>query len=243
VTDRDPQSGGGHFLKQKRDISMMRFAKLFLVYAMVGLWLTHARAQGTNSTDWFISPVGFRALMSNRAVLAELHPSDDQAKALETLRQEVSDKQVAMARQENLQRPEGQREATPKGLERANALIVDWQKNVAKVLEHEQLLRLREIQIQYVGAIGFTTTQVQTALSLTDDQKKQAQKIVDELSSKLRDLAMADGGDRETWRRKSSELHIQAFDKAHSLLTEPQKTSWKTLIGKPFIKPFEEPKQ
>ena len=219
----------------------MRFAKPLLVYAIVGLWSTLARAQGADSTEGFIGPVGFYPLMSNPAVLTELHPSDDQAKALQALHQDASDKLLAKTGQDDQQLPKEQRAAERRA--RANALTIDWQKNVAKVLNHEQLRRLTEIQIQYAGAIGFTTARVQKALRLTDDQKKQAQEIVDELSRMLRGLAMTDGGNHETLRRKISEQHVQALDKAYALLNEPQKTSWKTLIGEPFIRPFEEPQR
>ena len=37
---------------------MMRYAKLVLIYAMIGFWSAHAWAQGTDSTEWFIGPVG-----------------------------------------------------------------------------------------------------------------------------------------------------------------------------------------
>lgn len=102
---------------------------------------------------------------------------------------------------------------------------------VAEVLQPAQLRRFKQIRVQKLKDKAFQDAEVQIALKLTDDQKKQLQIIADEQQKKLlREEALT-----AEMVDKSSAEHIE---KVLSVLTDRQRETWKDLVGPEFkIKP------
>ena len=111
-------------------------------------------------------------------------------------------------------------------------------KEVEKILKPEQLTRLKQIARQQGGPGAYLKAENVKDLTITDEQKTKLMGINTELNKDLDELRRSGGKGGfnippET-REKMENLTKDANEKAAAVLTEEQKTKWKTLIGEPY---------
>ena len=101
----------------------------------------------------------------------------------------------------------------------------EWGKELENVLLPAQVVRLNEIQVQYLGFRVFRTPSLQAVLGLTADQRARIEEI-----NRLR-VANEDEvyGSKAQWQGQNQ----AAFDAVVSLLTNKQKETLKKLRGAP----------
>jgi hypothetical protein len=115
-------------------------------------------------------------------------------------------------------------------------------KEVEKILKPEQMTRLRQIARQQGGPSAYLSTENAKDLKLTDDQKKKLRDIADELQKDTMALFQGGGFGSPETREKMQMLNKEATEKAAGVLTDEQKSTWKTLTGEPFTVQFGGPR-
>jgi hypothetical protein len=180
-----------------------------------------------------IRPVGgmaFRAMVGNSVMLlrnknvqVELKLDQAQTEKVEELQRKFMEEQrretAGKDADELFRKTEDflLKKATTKGEELA-----------ADVLKPEQAKRLKEISIQRRGVQAYTDIEVAKALALSDTQKNKIEAICSDEEKKMKDIVA-----KRDWRARQS-LQKETNERAAALLTEPQKKTWRDLIGKPF---------
>jgi Spy/CpxP family protein refolding chaperone len=114
----------------------------------------------------------------------------------------------------------------------------EQQKQLAAILNADQLKRYRQLELQQQGPAALQETAVQDELKLTQDQKTKVEAILSEQRDAMRDLRQSGAGDREAMRSKTAELRKKTSEKLEAVLTEEQKTQWKAMLGAPFTFPI-----
>lgn len=130
---------------------------------------------------------------------------------------------------QDLSREERQKQAATRRAER--------EKQLAAIMNADQMKRYRQLQLQQQGASALGETAVQEELKLTADQKTKVEAIVSEQSEAMRSARESAAGDREGMRAKTAEIRKKSQEKLEALLTEDQKTQWKAMLGTPFTFP------
>jgi Spy/CpxP family protein refolding chaperone len=213
---------------------MRSFGKMVVALGVVALTAAPARAQQGRGFGMFGG--GGAALLTNKGVQKELKVTDEQAGKLDTLAQEMRDKQ---REQFEKFRDIPKEERREKAQEAGRTLNAELLKRLRDVLQPEQVKRFEQIQLQQSGPNAFLTPRVQEGLKLTDDQKSKIREINDDLGQSMRDAAQDFQSDREGTMKKIVALRKQATEKAVGVLTDEQKKSWRDLTGEPFEVKFE----
>ncbi len=120
----------------------------------------------------------------------------------------------------------------------------DLEKALAGVLKADQSKRLKQIQVQAAGLAAFSLDDVQSALKLTDAQKKEIKDAAEGLQKDTQDAFQGAQGDREKMAdamKKVQTLRSDAMDKIVKGLTDDQKKTWKDLTGDKFELSFGPP--
>jgi hypothetical protein len=115
-------------------------------------------------------------------------------------------------------------------------------KEVEKILKPEQMTRLKQIARQQGGPTAYLKPENVKDLEITDEQKTKLRSISTELDKDVGELRRSGGKggfnlSPET-REKIESLTKEANEKATALLTDEQKSKWKTLIGEPYTVRF-----
>jgi hypothetical protein len=106
---------------------------------------------------------------------------------------------------------------------------------VEKILKPEQMTRLKQIARQQGGPMAYLKAENVKDLTITDEQKTKLKSISTELDKDRQELFR--GGFGAETREKLEALTKEANEKAAAVLTEEQKTKWKTLVGEPYTVP------
>jgi hypothetical protein len=106
-----------------------------------------------------------------------------------------------------------------------------------KILNEDQMKRLKQLQLQRQGMAALAETEVQSELKLTADQKSKVEAALQEQRQAMRDAFQDGGGDPQAARAKMEELRKKTNEKLEALLTEEQKSQWKAMLGAPFTFP------
>ena len=101
----------------------------------------------------------------------------------------------------------------------------------------DQFKRFEQITTQALGFQAFSQPEIQKALTITDAQKEQIEKIQQENMASMRDAFQANQGDRDAAMKSMTEIRNKSMEKAKALLSAEQKTKWEELVGKPFQMP------
>jgi len=216
---------------------MMRgaYAKV-LTAGLIVLAASPAFAQPPRERGGFGPPGGMTApgaaaLLRNDKVQEELKLTDDQKADLKKAADAVSDKykaDIAKARADMDREKMG---------ELRKAENADQEKAAAGVLKPEQAKRLKQIEVQTAGLGAFSMDDVQTALKLTDAQKKDVKTAADDMQKDVQDLFKDAQGDREKMAgafKKVQELRTESLDQIVKGLGDDQKKVWKDLTGDKF---------
>jgi hypothetical protein len=161
-------------------------------------------------------------LLRQESVQKELKLSEEQKKKAEELGEQMREKFQEAFGLEGEERAKKMRELTAEN-----------NKAVAGILKPEQLKRLKQISYQLRGSTAFTDPEVAKALRLTDEQKKDIQKINQDSFAQMREFFQGGPPDEEG-RKKIAEIRKEASVKAVKVLTDKQRATWKDLQGKPF---------
>ena len=213
---------------------MRSFGKMVLAFGLVALSTVPAMAQGRGGFGFGMG--GGPMLLSNKGVQQELKVTDAQAEKLDTLAQELGQKQ----REEfgKLQ-DVPQDERREKMQELSRSINEEMQKSLNGILKSEQTKRFQQIQLQQAGVNAFSTPRVEKELELTADQKSKIRLINEDLAESTREAFRGGQSDRAAAMQKITQLRKEGLEKATALLTDDQKKSWKDLTGEPFEVKFE----
>lgn len=115
--------------------------------------------------------------------------------------------------------------------------IID--QKISESLTQEQQTRLKQIELQQAGIAALVRDEVVGQLKITEAQRIELSKVIDETSSSLRSLAFdqRSRGDEATdvRRERMQELSRQREEKMLSVLSDEQKQAWKALLGSPAL--------
>lgn len=109
-------------------------------------------------------------------------------------------------------------------------------KELGEILQKEQIDRLKQIMMQRRGIGALGDADVVKLLKFTDEQKGQVDKIMLEFAQKLPQPGFGKRGGRDARAdlAKTKELEKEYLQKVVDSLTEEQKQTWKSLVGRPF---------
>jgi Spy/CpxP family protein refolding chaperone len=106
-------------------------------------------------------------------------------------------------------------------------------KGANHVLRPEQFKRLGQIELQLRGIWGLVRSETQRRLNLSDKQKLEIRSIVENLEKGIKEAGKDDKNRAEAWK-KIHALYQEANQQALDRLTEPQRKTWKEMVGEPF---------
>jgi Spy/CpxP family protein refolding chaperone len=161
-------------------------------------------------------------LLTQKSVQDELKLSDEQVTKV---------KQLAEKQRESLQ---GLRDLSPE--ERRTKMqeqVKANEKAVADILNPDQVKRIKQISLQQQGTMALASTEVASALKLTDEQKDKLRSIQQDMRASFGQRGQG-GRPSEEDRKKLEEARKAASEKVMNLLTAEQKTKWKEMTGEPF---------
>ncbi len=183
---------------------------------------------------------GPAALLSNPSVQKELGLDDGQLASMGEMQQAMRNSmREAFSQLQGTPREE-MREKLQELMQETNTKVMS---QVEKILKPDQMKRLKQINFQQIGILGYgNSKEMQAALKLSDDQTEKLKQIREDTQADVRELMQSlrgggRGGDRNAFadlRKKSEALRTEAKTEAMDLLTSEQKTAWKELTGKPF---------
>jgi hypothetical protein len=203
---------------------MRRVRNTVLTLGLLALAVSPALAQRQRGPRPAPGPA---QLLAMPEVLTEIKATDEQKAAITKISDKYKD-DIAAART-NMDR---EKMADLRKQENA-----DVEKAVPDVFKADQVKRLHQLGVQASGLGAFAKEDVQTALKLTDDQKKNIKETADDLQKDVQDLFQGVQGDRSKMAEafaKSQTMSKDALDKVVNGLTDDQKKSWKDLTGEKF---------
>jgi hypothetical protein len=107
-----------------------------------------------------------------------------------------------------------------------------------KILNEDQMKRLKQLTLQRAGLSALGETPVQEELKLTSDQKSKVDAVLQEQRAAMREAFQdGGGGDPQAARAKMEEMRKKSNEKLEAILTADQKTQWKAMLGTPFTFP------
>lgn len=201
---------------------------LALLASVVIAGSASAQGRGFGGRGGF-GAAGGAMLLRMPEVQAELKLSDEQKTKLSEMFAQQRGGRQGGGQFQGLSREERQRQMA----ERREAR----QKQLAAVLNADQLKRYRQLELQQQGMAALARTEVQDELKLTADQKSKIEGALREQSEAMREARQSAAGDRNTMRSKTAEVRRQTEGKLNAILTEEQKTQWKAMLGAPFTFP------
>lgn len=212
---------------------------------IVGLVATSASAQqGRRGFGFFgggFGPGGnLLTLATNEAVQKELGIGADLAAKLTSLRddyraaiqKEYQTAGIDFQNFQNLSADERQK-VMAKMTEINTKLNEEFTPQLAKLLSADQMVRLKQIQIQAQGATALTANpEVAKELNLSEEQQRKLSDLQAEYARRQRDLFAS--GDPQERLAKMRELSSERDAKMLAVLTDEQKQKFTALKGEPF---------
>ena len=207
-------------------VRMFAFAALLAVLAPAG-----AQAQGRGGRGGFGGP---GQLLQIPEVQKELKLDEAQIDLLKQLSAEMREKGQALFQgAQNLSEDERNK--------RFRDFRAESDKKVGEILDAKQKTRLRQLEIQQMGARAVSRPDVQDELKLTADQKQKIQAAVEGEGAAMRAAFEGfQGGQNMTDQQrqdafaKMREVRTQTDAKITAVLTEAQKKQLVTMQGAPF---------
>lgn len=183
------------------------------------------------------------ALLTNRSVQEELRISEDQKKKIDAASRKLNDMRQEKMKEagitlKNILQKRAEMDRITK------ALNAEADRILSSVLDDKQTARFKQIRLQQRGLRAFTTEEVETALKLSDDQKKKIKDTIEGLNKEFEEARKEAGMDlaklTELFARHR-EKSKEALGKVAATLTMEQKKTWKEMSGEPFEIKFERP--
>jgi hypothetical protein len=187
------------------------------------------RPGGPGGPGGFGPPAGLQMtaamLLRNDKIVEELKLTDDQKADVKKAVDKVNEKY-----RDEFDKARGDREKIGDLFKSQNE---DMEKAMVSVLKADQAKRLKQIEVQAAGTEAFSRDDLQSALKLTDKQKKTVREEQDGLQQVIRDLFKDAQGDREKMAaivKKSQTLRAETLANVVKGLSDDQKTSGPGLV-------------
>jgi hypothetical protein len=213
---------------------MYAFRNTVLAVSAAVWWCCPAPAQTIPAKEAHVNSTP--PLITVKSVQKELKMTEEQIKKVEQIPALV--KKKIQAQLDSLDELEG-RELREKSKEVRELYRKAFPKFLAEVLTKEQMARLKQISLQFLGAKAFIDPDVVKALDLTPEQQKTMQKIVDDTSKETFEIYLKATDDTKAARKKVDELNKKQMDAALNALSDQQKKAWKEVIKDPFEVKFD----
>lgn len=122
---------------------------------------------------------------------------------------------------------------TPERNKKLRDLQAGAEMAVSKILRPEQMKRALQLQLQSLGVLALSESEVASQLQLTDEQRSTVSTLRQELLTQQRSVR---GIDPREGQKKRDEIAGAQLAKAFDLLTPTQQAKWKELTGKPLAR-------
>ncbi len=173
-------------------------------------------------------PMLMLGLFRNPQVQKELKLTEEQRTKLEQLGEQLREKFRGLGQELRNLSPE-ERE---KRLESLNAEV---EKELAKILNEQQLKRLRQISLQVEGLAALGRPSIAKEVGITEEQQAKIREILREAAEKRRAIfQQGPTGDPQARFQEMQKIRQWVDEQIEKLLTERQKKRWRELIGEPF---------
>jgi Spy/CpxP family protein refolding chaperone len=116
----------------------------------------------------------------------------------------------------------------------SKTIIEEVSKELPKVLNKDQLVRLKEIALQQAGIHAFVEPEVQKTLKITAEQNKKLKALMEETQKEYLVIRQTRTDDFEGSKKRDHELQRKTMKKAEALLTAEQLKGWHRLRGETF---------
>lgn len=166
----------------------------------------------------------FLTLSLFEEVRADIKTTADQNTKIEALLEKMNGE-----RQDAFSGGNGDFDAIRTAVEKLNAKYDD---EVAKLLSSDQNTRLKQLFIQYNGAVALTNPSIQKDLELTDDQKAKVKAAQDDQGKKMRDLF--GNGPPDDFQKAMQKLQDETKIALEKVLTDDQRAKFKSMEGAKF---------
>ncbi len=173
-------------------------------------------------------PMLMLGLLRNPQVQQELKITEEQRSKLEQLGEQLREKFRGLGQE--------LRELSPEEREnRLESLNAEVERELAKILNEQQLKRLKQISLQVEGYAALARPSVAKEIGLTEGQLRQIREILREAGEKRRTLfQQGPTGDPQARFQEMRKIRDWVDEQIGKLLTEQQKKKWQQLIGEPF---------
>jgi hypothetical protein len=119
--------------------------------------------------------------------------------------------------------------------QRMQEMAREGERTAAKILDRDQMKRLKEITLQVQGPRAFNNPDVAKALDLTDEQKEKINAAVGQgAGARGQRPQVQPGSDPQAVQKRMEEIRKANLEKVMNILTPEQKTKWKDMTGEPF---------
>ena len=170
-------------------------------------------------------------LITIKSVQKELKMTDEQVKRVEKIpelvKKKIQDKLNALDELEG-------RELREKSKEVREIYRQEFPRLLAEILTPEQMARLNQIHLQFIGVKAFVEPTVVKAMNFTEEQRAKIDEIIKDNSKETFEVYLKSNGDAKTARQKVDELNKRQMERALAVLTEKQRQVWKEVIKDPF---------
>ncbi len=103
-----------------------------------------------------------------------------------------------------------------------------------EVLNDSQMKRLKELQLQRMGAEALMRPEVADKVGLTDDEIAKVRDIVDEARQEMPRQEQGQQPDREKMMKAHLAMVAKVNDKVFAILSSKERSQWDRLCGRPF---------
>jgi len=216
----------------------MNFKKLVMITATAALVCAAMAQGGGQGRRGFGQQGDALQLTSREDVQKDLALTDEQKTKLTDLRTAAQGKMreaFQAARDAAGDDQDAMRKAITAAMEKMQA---ENQTAIAGILTADQVKRLKEITVQFVGVrIAATNKEVQKDLSVTDEQKAKFAELQTKQQAAMREAFQNAQGDQAAIREAMTKNNKIMEDEINKILTDAQKAKLKELGGsKPFVR-------
>ncbi len=207
------------------------------VAALVGVTVCAQPPGGRRGPGGMGGGFGPAGLLRNEGVQKELNLSADQIQKVKDVTREVREKHADEFAK--LQKIDDRQERREKMQPLMKAVSQETMEALEKVLNPDQVKRLKQLELQQRGPQAFTDPEVQSQLKLTDDQKEQLKTLAADAQRETREVFQGAQGNFQEAMKKVRTLRKETLDKALAVLTPEQKKTWTEMTGAPYEFKFE----
>lgn len=105
---------------------------------------------------------------------------------------------------------------------------------LSSILNDGQIKRLKELQLQMMGAQALCRKDVADKVGLSDEERSHVREIIDDAMQSMPRPQPGERPDFEAMRRAHEEMKARLNDKILGGLSSGQRAKWQALLGKPF---------